>query len=396
MHLTNYENMIKTELIMKKKLFFIFLALGLEISLLSCKNDNNEIIDDEDEKEYTLPAPELVISTPVPCINEDVGFSFKSDLNVEPVWDFGDKTTSSEKTAEHSYSEEGTFTVNLKLSDGQGGTVSVDTTITVMGKRLNDALEDLINDPSKIWVCSHRGNTYYGQKIGDIPENSIEAIQRAAKAGAEMIEIDVRTSSDNALVIMHDATVDRTTNGAGTVSEMTLAVLKRLRLKAEDCVVTTSVIPTLEEALLAGRGKIFYELDIKSGVDIPAVVHLVDSLHMLDRVVFYRGKDKDKAIEVTAINSQCIIFPYVQDISLIEYWATDPRIKLIQVGYDDLLTDEVVSAARSKGMVSFTSYISDAILNNDFTVVDKIRGLQIQIILTNYVEYMKPYLESGD
>ncbi|WP_423129895.1 glycerophosphodiester phosphodiesterase family protein [Gaoshiqia sp. Z1-71] len=377
---------------MKRNLLFIFLWLGFGILLQSCrKDDDNGGI--EEKKEYSLPVPELMMSNPVPCLNEEVEFSFKTDEKVSSVWNFGDEASSGEKTVTHRYAKEGTFKISLELSDGQGGTVKVDTTISVMGRRLNDAIEELSNKPGQVWVCSHRGNTYYGQRIGSIPENSVEAIQRAVIAGAEMVEIDVRSTSDGELIVMHDATIDRTTNGVGNVSDMTLSVLKRFSLKAVNGVVTTSVIPTLEEALLAGRGKIFYELDIKKGVDTPTLVNLVESLHMLDRVVFYYGSSKDKAKEVTDANSQCIVFPFVENTSVIEYWATDPRIKMVQADYGNALAGEIVSAAKAQGMVSFTSYISDLILNNDFTVVDIIRELQYQVILTNYVEMLKPYLD---
>jgi glycerophosphoryl diester phosphodiesterase len=373
----------------------IFL-LVFGILFQSCQNDDNgggTGGGSDDDEEYGLPAPKLTISNPVPCINEEVDFSFTTDATVSQVWNLGDETSSTEKTIKHSFASEGDIKISLKLSDGKGGTVSVDTVISVMGKRINDALDELVNEPGKIWVCSHRGNTYYGQKIESIPENSVMAIERAVKAGAQMIEIDVRSSSDGALVLMHDATIDRTTNGAGAVADISLAMLKRFKLKAEDGKVTDNLIPTLKEALLAGRGKIFYELDIKKGVDIPLVVHLCDSLHMLDRVVFYRGDSKEKAKEVTDVNSQAIVFPYVETVADIDYWSADSRIKLIQVGYGDAAASGIVAAARAKGMASFTSYINDAILSNNFSEVDKIRNMQYQVILTNYVEMLKPYLE---
>ncbi|MCK3685560.1 glycerophosphodiester phosphodiesterase family protein [Maribellus sp. YY47] len=380
---------------MKRYFLLMCFWIGFGILLQSCQKDDNgggTGVDDQEE-DYELPAPTFTISNPVPCINEEVEFSFTTDASVTQVWKLGDETSSTEKTIKHKYTSEGDFNVNLKLSDGKGGVVSIDTIISVMGKRINDALDELVKETGKVWVCSHRGNTYYGQKIGSVPENSVEAIERAVTAGAQMIEMDVRNSADGAFVMMHDATIDRTTDGAGTVAEMSLSMLKRFKLKAEDGTVTDDQIPTLEEALLAGRGKIFYELDIKKGVDIPTVVHLCDSLHMLDRVVFYRGSSKEKAREVTDVNSQAIVFPYVETVADIDYWSADPRIKLIQVGYGDATASEIVAAAKAKGMASFTSYISDAILYNNFTEVDNIRSMQYQIILTNYVEMLKPYVE---
>lgn len=375
-------------------LLFTILWIGFGVLFQSCQKDNNNGVIDEEE-EYELPAPEFIISNPVPCINEEVELSFKTEATVSQVWNLGDENSSTENTVKHSYSQEGSFKINLKLSDGKGGTVSVDTTISVMGKRLNDALADLINNPSKKWICAHRANTYYGKKMADIPENSTGAIEQAIKTGVEMVEIDVRTTSDGAMVISHNETIDEATDGTGTIAGMPLEKLKTFRMKDQDGNITSYKIPTLEEALLAGRGKVFYDLDLKD-IDPKAVVKVVDSLHMLDRVAFYRGSSKDLAKEITDLNSQCIVFPYVKSTSVIDYWSVNPRIKLIQLDYNASTAEDIVLAAKAKGMASLANYLNEpgeAILGGDHSALDSIINLQFQIIQTDYAEYVKPYLE---
>lgn len=71
-------------------------------------------------------------------------------------------------------------------------------------------------------VIAHRGGA------GLWPENTLYAFERAARMGADVMELDVRLTADGALVVVHDATVERTTDGSGRVGEMTLAELKRL------------------------------------------------------------------------------------------------------------------------------------------------------------------------
>ena len=71
-------------------------------------------------------------------------------------------------------------------------------------------------------LCAHRG------AMETHPENTLVAFREAVKAGAHMIEFDVQLTKDNELVVMHDATVDRTTNGTGKVSELTLAEIRKL------------------------------------------------------------------------------------------------------------------------------------------------------------------------
>jgi glycerophosphoryl diester phosphodiesterase len=77
-------------------------------------------------------------------------------------------------------------------------------------------------DGPRTLVIAHRGGA------GLWPENTLHAFARAAESGADMIELDVRSTADGALVVFHDATVERTTGGAGAVGEMSLGELKRL------------------------------------------------------------------------------------------------------------------------------------------------------------------------
>ena len=79
-----------------------------------------------------------------------------------------------------------------------------------------------IQSPNDIYVAAHRGwRTKY-------PENTLEAFRAAEVLGVDQLELDIRVTKDNELVIIHDATVDRTTNGTGLVCEKTLAELKAL------------------------------------------------------------------------------------------------------------------------------------------------------------------------
>lgn len=73
-----------------------------------------------------------------------------------------------------------------------------------------------------IYVAAHRG---WKSKY---PENTLEAFEAALKLGVDQLETDVRITKDGELVLIHDATVDRTTNGSGMVCELTLAELKAL------------------------------------------------------------------------------------------------------------------------------------------------------------------------
>lgn len=106
---------------------------------------------------------------------------------------------------------------------------------------------------------AHRGAS------GRFPENTLRAFNAAIDAGAQMCELDVQLTSDGALVVIHDETVERTTDGGGAVRAMTLAELKRLdagvRFGAE---FKGERIPTLEEVVALAEGCCGLNIEIKS------------------------------------------------------------------------------------------------------------------------------------
>lgn len=112
---------------------------------------------------------------------------------------------------------------------------------------------------AEVLVAAHRGHWRAA------PELSLKAVRSAVKAGAHVVEIDVRRTADGHLVLMHDSTVDRTTDGSGAVSELTLAEVKRLRLKVglggDQAPLTDQRVPTLVEAMATVRGRAMVNLD---------------------------------------------------------------------------------------------------------------------------------------
>jgi len=94
-------------------------------------------------------------------------------------------------------------------------------------------------------IAAHRG----GGALW--PENSLLAFQSAIALGSDLIELDVHQSRDGVVVVIHDATVDRTTEGAGAVGSMTAADLRRLRLRGPDGALSAERVPTLDEVLAA-------------------------------------------------------------------------------------------------------------------------------------------------
>lgn len=129
------------------------------------------------------------------------------------------------------------------------------------GTAADRAYRDLLDHSrnAKVLTAAHRG------QWRDAPENSIPAIDAAFDDGAEIVEIDVQLTSDGVPVLMHDTTVDRTTNGTGAVADLTLAQIRDLRLKeglgGAQAALTDERVPTLEEAMKAIRTRGLANLD---------------------------------------------------------------------------------------------------------------------------------------
>ena len=110
-------------------------------------------------------------------------------------------------------------------------------------------------------VIAHRGAS------GNAPENTMAAFKKAVALGANFIETDLQLSRDARLVAIHDATVNRTTNGQGTVHDMTLTELRRLDAGSWfGSEFAGERIPTLDEILaFSKKHDVVFYLEIKPG-----------------------------------------------------------------------------------------------------------------------------------
>lgn len=108
-------------------------------------------------------------------------------------------------------------------------------------------------------VVGHRG----GRRVA--PENTMAAFRAAWANGADMIELDVRRTQDGVLVLSHDASVDRCTNGHGRIADLPFATIQQLRTRSRHG--AGEAIATLDEALAWARGKIRVNIHIKNADD---------------------------------------------------------------------------------------------------------------------------------
>lgn len=191
------------------------------------------------------------------------------------------------------------------------------------------ALVALLQNPAgDVMVIGHRGCWETA------PENSIAAIEACIALGVDMVEVDVQRSVDGKLVLMHDDTVDRTTNAVGAVETLTFKELRALQLRSgpggASADLTRSTIPTLREALEAARGQILVNIDAKADV-YADVSRLLVSMNMANQVLIKMpAAPDDPRLRAEPLMRKAHFMPV-----LFERAGHGP-VSQLQPGYDDL------------------------------------------------------------
>ncbi|HRQ89458.1 MAG TPA: glycerophosphodiester phosphodiesterase family protein [Bacteroidia bacterium] len=148
-------------------------------------------------------------------------------------------------------------------------------------------------------LCAHRG------AMTSHPENTLEAFAEAIRLGAAMIEFDVQLTRDGAMVLMHDATVDRTTDGTGKVSELTLAEIRKLDAGSKKAPEFAGVrVPTFSETLAMMPPHVWLNCHLKGGAEVGRAAALEIARQRRDGQAFL-------AAQTDAVNAACEAVPTV-------------------------------------------------------------------------------------
>ncbi|GGE37880.1 glycerophosphoryl diester phosphodiesterase [Pullulanibacillus camelliae] len=186
-------------------------------------------------------------------------------------------------------------------------------------------------------IFAHRGAS------GKAPENTMTAFKKAAEEGADGIELDVHLTRDRIPIVIHDETVDRTTDGYGFVKDYSLEGLKKLsaghwkgwKFRHEQ-------IPTLEEVLKwLSKTELTLIVEFKNNI-LPykgleqKTIHLLEKYHMLERTIFssfnhnslFKVKELYKQAETAALYGKPIASP-AQYAKTIRVDGLHPSFRLI-------------------------------------------------------------------
>lgn len=181
-------------------------------------------------------------------------------------------------------------------------------------------------------VIGHRGAGSSGAGEA-LPENTIESAQQAFAEGADMVEIDVQISADGAVVLMHDDTVDRTTEGSGCVSALSLDDMSALG------------VPSLPEFLAAVEG----------GVNIEIKLHETDACPAQDLEALVDAVIAD--VRAASALDRVIVSSFALDV-LQRVRASEPSIP---IGYLSVAVDDIdVAAAEGFEAINLISLVANA------------------------------------
>jgi glycerophosphoryl diester phosphodiesterase len=182
-----------------------------------------------------------------------------------------------------------------------------------------EQIRQKLDDPAAgVFIAAHRGchNASPRLQLAAVPENSRSALEHCVLLGVDMMELDVRRAADGTLVVIHDATVDRTTDGHGKVAELTLAQLKSLRLRQNfggkmSPDLSSETVQTLAEMLDAAKGRIMLNLDIKDEQDIYAQTIAEASAHDMARYVLVKSFVTDQTTDAVSDRPLFADVPYM-------------------------------------------------------------------------------------
>lgn len=374
-----------------KKLIFLFLAA---LAVYSCSSGS----DSPDTPPGEAFSVEIIPSDNAPALWQQVGFHIRHNAASirEARWNFGDETTDSGIAVQHSYRTEGTYRVSVKATAANGSLAEHVLSVTVGGRSFSKALKNF--DRSRVWICAHRCNT----DNSSTPENSITALKKCIGSGyVDIVEIDPRMTRDGVMVLMHDETVNRTTNGTGKVSDMTYAQVHALRLKLPDGTLTSDTVPSLRGFLLESKDKIFVDIDFIDKVPHTELYNLVKECGMIDQVMFYTSSNSQAVSSLLGYTPPGIVFTQTgKESDAVAY--KEQGIYVTQITTAKMLETNlgIVAAQNSLAVLSNTlvqngiTIDNDIKYNNDYSGVDKLLGGGINIIQTDRAPLMDAYLKS--
>lgn len=194
-------------------------------------------------------------------------------------------------------------------------------------------------------IIAHRGASFFE------PENTLGAIKRAMEMDADFVEIDVRMSKDKELIVMHDADVNRTTNGKGFVKDQTLQELKKLDAGHGE------TISTLDEVIKLVKNKIRLIIEIKEPGTEKSVLEKLSKNNLENTILtsFYHESIKNAKELNPQVNAGIIFTCQPVNVSQMTFNA---HADIIFPGHK-YMNIEMVKKVKKQGIIVYPWTIDD-------------------------------------
>ncbi len=213
------------------------------------------------------------------------------------------------------------------------------------------------------------------------PENTLSALRAAIQLGVDVAETDIRITADGRVVLIHDAEVDRTLEGTGDVSSLTLAEIQAMKVRVGSSDPPGEFgcdhAPSLEEAMAVAQGKIVLELETKNVEAAPLAAAYLRDEGLTDWA--YIQCDAEECAAVRAAVPDTRIAFRMQSLEELEILAElDPPPILLEIDNDDeLLNDpELRALVEARGIKVFTNVFVTA---DVLAALDDLSGYQAEL-----------------
>lgn len=225
---------------------------------------------------------------------------------------------------------------------------------------------------TKTLNIGHRGAKAYE------PENTLPSFRKALQLNADGVELDVHICKSGELVVMHDFTVDRTTNGTGAIADLTLTELKKLRID------DLHQIPTLDEVLQLFHKSHLINIELKGKDTAEPVCDCIDR-NVKEAKFDYQNFivssfQREELARVAECNAKIPLGILTQaSVEQALEWADAFSAQAIHPHFS-LLTAENVALTRQKGYQIFTWTV------NEFKDIQRVKELGVDGIITDFLD----------
>jgi glycerophosphoryl diester phosphodiesterase len=224
----------------------------------------------------------------------------------------------------------------------------------------------------EILKIGHRGANGYE------PENTLVSFEKAIEMGADGIELDVHLSLDGHLIVIHDETIDRTTNGKGVVNQLTLEELKSFKINGEH------TIPALEEVLDLVNQRCFVNIELKNQDTAEKVVqsieHYISDKKWNNDYFLVSSFDWNALQQVRFLNENIRIGVLTEtDLDLAISFARFLKAEALHPDFH-LLTNESTAKIQEKGIQVFPWTV------NEIDAIQRMKSFKVDGIITDFLD----------